>query len=143
MTLLERSQFMKIKTLLLVAILTLGFSSFSFGASGWLARGGDGSVTFAGTAPIPSLTIKPSANVFFSWDVLANGTTYSIGTIHTSGTFTYCTSSIDTNIYRMPNASNANGTTSQTAYTGTAALCPNAPVNTTTPPDWTGWTASK
>jgi hypothetical protein len=138
---------MKFKIVLLVAILTLGVSSISFGASAWVARQTDGSVRFTGTSPIPNLDIKPSANVFFAWDVLSNGTTYSIGTIHTSGTFTYATSSIDTNIYRMPNDdsshSNANATTSLTAYTGTAHLPPNAPADIATSPDWAGWTASK
>ena len=138
---------MKFKVLLFAAILTLGVSSISFGAAAWVDRGTDGSVTFTGTSPIPSLTIKPSANVFFSWDVLSNGTTYSIGTIHTSGTFTYATSSVDTNIYRWsndaPTYSNANATTSLTAYTGTAHKCPDAPADINSFPVWTGWTASK
>jgi len=138
---------MKFKILVLTAILTLGVSSISFGAAAWVARQTDGTVRLTGTSPIPNLDLKPSANVFFSWDVLANGTTYSIGTIHTSGTFTYATSSVDTNIYRMPNDtashSNANATTSLTAYTGTAYLCPNAPADVSTPATWTGWTASK
>lgn len=134
---------MKFKIFALAAILTLGVSSVSFAASAWVARGDDGSVTFTGTAPVPSLTIKPSANVFFGFDVLTNGTTYSIGTIHTSGTFTYATSSTDTNIYRYANASNANATDSLTTYTGSAQLPPDAPTDVTSSAVWTGWTASK
>jgi hypothetical protein len=138
---------MKFKILFLTVILSLGVSSVSFGATAWVARQTDGTVRLTGVAPVPNLDLKPSANVFFCWDVLSNGTTYSIGTIHTSGTFTYATSSVDTNIYRMPNDvaahSNANATTSLTVYTGTAWLAPNAPVDVNTPAVWTGWTASK
>jgi hypothetical protein len=138
---------MKFKIMLLAAILTLGISSVSFGGANWVDRGADGSVSFTSASNSIPLIMKPSANVFFSWDVLANGTTYSIGTIHTSGTFTYATSSVDTNIYRWsndaPTYSNANAGTSLTAYTGTAHKCPDAPADTNTSPVWTGWTASK
>lgn len=138
---------MKFKILSLLTILSLTITSISFAATAWVDRQTDGTVRLTGTSPIPHLDLKPSANVFFCWDVLANGTTYSIGTIHTSGTFTYATSSVDTNIYRMPNDdathSNANATTSLTAYTGTAYKAPNAPADVNTPAVWTGWTASK
>jgi hypothetical protein len=140
---------MRFRILALAAILTLGVSSAAFASAGtaaWLDRGADGSVVIPGTSPVPSLTLKPSANVFFSWAVESGGTAYSIGTIHTSGTFTYATTSTDTNIYRWQNASNANAGTppSLTVYTGDAVKCPSSPATATGTISWiAGWTASK
>ena len=138
---------MKFRILALAAILTLAVSSVAFATAGtaaWLARGTDGSVVIPGTLPVPSLTLKPSANVFFSWAVESGGTAYSLGTLHTSGTFTYATTSTDTNIYRWANATNANATTSLTDYTGSGALCPSSPASATDVISWAaGWTASK
>lgn len=137
---------MKFRILALAAILSLGVSSLAFATAGtasFLARGTDGSVTIAGTSPVPSLILKPSANVFFSWAVESGGTAYSIGTLHTAGTFTYATSSTDTNIYRWQNTSNANNTSSLTTYGGSGVKCPSSPASATGTVDWTGWTASK
>lgn len=138
---------MKFRILALAAILTLGVSTVAFATAGtaaFLDRGTDGTVTIAGTSPVPSLTLKPSANVFFSWAKESGGTAYSIGTLHTSGSFTYATTSTDTNIYRYANASNANATSSLTVYTGAGAKCPSSPANATDVIAWgTGWTASK
>jgi len=137
---------MKYKILLLVAVLTLGITSNSFGAAaapGWLDRGTDGSVTFTGgTNGLPNLIVKPSANVFLAWGVETTGVAYVIGTIHTSGTFTYATTSTDTNIYRYANTSQTSS--SATTYDGSAQLPPSSPADATTAIAWgAGWTASK
>ena len=138
---------MRSKIIVLAAILSLASSSVAFGAAGaaaWLERADDGSVVIPGTAPTPSLTIKPSANVFLGWAVETGGTAYTLGTLHTSGTFTYATTSTDTNIYRWQNSTNANATTSLTVYTGTAKLPPASPIDATNVIAWeAGWTASK
>lgn len=137
---------MKFKVALTVAILSLGFAANSFSAVGtaaWLERGTDGSVVIPGTDPRPDLTLKPSANVFISWAVDSTGVAYSIGALHTSGTFTYATSSTDTNIYRYANSDQAS--TSLTQYSNTtAAKCPSSPDGATGLISWgAGWTASK
>lgn len=137
---------MKSKVIAVTAIVSLALSSFAFGAAqdaDWLDRSDDGSVTIAASVS-PTLTIKPSANVFFGWGVETAGTAYSIGTIHTSGTFTYATTSTDTNIYRFENETNANPSTDLKVYTGTAQLPPASPDSATDVIAWgAGWTASK
>jgi hypothetical protein len=135
------------KILLLAVVLTLGISANSFGSAGtagWKDRQPDGSVKIpGGTNSLPDLTLKPSANVFFSWAVDTTGVAYSIGTLHTSGTFTYATTSTDTNIYRWANTDQSS--TSLTAYSNTTAKkCPDSPANATEAIAWeAGWTASK
>lgn len=137
---------MKFKVLVFAALLTLGISAVSYAAVGttaWRPRATDGSVTIPTTvAGLPALTIKPSANVFMAWGVETTGVSYTIGTIHTSGTFTYATSSTETNIYRFSNASQAS--TSNTTYSGSAQLPPDSPLGATGLVTWgAGWTASK
>ena len=136
---------MKYIVLTLATVLVLGYAASSFataGATDWLDRQEDGSVIIPGTDPRPALNVKPSANVFFAWGVETTGVSYTIGTIHTSGTFTYATSSTDTNIYRFANAAQAS--TSLTAYDGAAQLPPSSPEGATGQVVWgEGWTASK
>ena len=138
---------MKFKVAILAAVLTLGFAGSAFSAVGnaaWLDRQADGTVIIPGNPPArPNLNLKPSANVFFSWAVETTGVAYSIGALHTSGTFTYATSSTDTNIYRWANSDQSS--TSQTVYSNTnAAKCPASPNGATGLITWVaGWTASK
>jgi len=139
---------MKKKALILAALFTLTCAANSFAAAvgfTWLSEGttadpGGGSQTMAVTDPVPALTFKPSAGVVVGYSSHASGATYSLGTYHMTGTFTYATTSTDTNFYRYPNASNA---TQDDVQKG-----PDAPADASTEYDWTSvagvaWTASK
>lgn len=132
---------MKNKIVLLAAVLSLGFaanvfaasaSSASGSASGWVTAT-SGSINFglkSGTPATPLLTLKPSANVVLYYTVYGTNTAYVAGSYHTSGSFAYGTSSVDTNIFR-------------TGYTaGTDPTVP-AYVAATNSVDWAGWTAAK
>lgn len=140
---------MKKKVLILAAVLTLGCAANSFAAAvafTWLSAGtatdnGGGNQDMAVTSPVPQLTFKPSAGVVVGYSSHANGLSYSLGTYHTTGTFTYATTSTDTNIYRYPNGT-GNGVQSA------VQKGPDAPATATTQYDWTSvagvaWTASK
>lgn len=137
---------MKNKVLLLAAVLTLGCAANSYAAAQaftWLATvgGGDQAVVPI-TAPNATLTFKPSAGVIMGYSSQATGQSYSLGSYHTSGTFTYATTSTDTNIYRYPNTG-GNGIAQASIQKG-----PAAPATATTQYDWTSaagvaWTASK
>ncbi len=139
---------MKRKALLLATVLTLSWAANSFAAAvafTWLSAGtsaapGGGNQSPAVTAPVPTLTFHPSAGVVIGYSSHATGVSYSIGTYHMSGVFTYATTSTDTNIYRYPNASNATQSGVQKG--------PDAPSSATAQYDWTNcagvaWTASK
>lgn len=139
---------MKKKVLLFAALLTLSCAANSFAAAvdfTWLSAGtstdnGGGNQTMAVTAPVPELVFKPSAGVVMGYSSHVSGATYALGSYHTTGTFTYATTSTDTNIYRYPNASNSVQADVQKG--------PNAPTDATTQYDWTtvagvAWTASK
>lgn len=138
---------MKKMVFLLAALSTLAISVnvFAFGeTASWLTRDAGGNVTIPNTSPRQPLILKPSANVFFAWGVDASGAAYSIGTVHTSGTFVYATSSVDTNIYRMPVTSNDMSVAGTGPFTLTLATVPPAvPPSTTVGATWTGWTAAK
>jgi len=140
---------MKKKILIVAAILTLSCAANSFAAAvafTWLSAGtstdnGGGDQTMAVTDPVPALTFKPSAGVVIGYSSHASGATYSLGTYHTTGTFTYATTSTDTNIYRYPSASG-------NATQANVQKGPNAPATASTQYDWTNaagvaWTASK
>lgn len=103
-------------------------------ASGWVSQDASGQIKLgvgSGTPPTPILTVKPSANVVLYYTVNATGTAYVSGSYHTSGSFAYGTSSLDTNIYR-------------TGYTtGTDPTMPTVADSATGAIDWTGWTAAK
>lgn len=145
---------MKNKIKILAAVLTLGFAVNSFAATvsptvTWLSAGtttdnGGGTQTITGTAPAPNLAIKPSAGVVVGYAVTANGPTYTLATYHTSGTFAYATTSVDTNLYRKENTA-AGGNATQANVT--ALNVPDAPadVNVNMGPIWVAgaWTASK
>lgn len=129
-----------------LSILAISVNVFAFGESAaWLTRDAGGNVTIPTTTPRQPLILKPSANVFFSWGVDVAGAAYTIGTVHTSGTFVYATSSVDTNIYRMPVTSNDMSVTTTAPFTLTltAVTVPAVPLSTTTGGIWTGWTAAK
>jgi hypothetical protein len=139
---------MKKMVFLLAALSTLAISVNAFAfteATAWLTRDAGGNVAIPHTDPRQPLNLKPSANVFFAWGVDVGGAAYSIGTVHTSGTFVYATSSVDTNIYRMPVTSNDMSVTTTAPFTLTltAVTVPAVPPSTTVGATWTGWTAAK
>jgi hypothetical protein len=143
---------MKNKILILTAVLSLSCASISFAftatptvafiSAGTTTDNGGGTQTITGTAPAPSISFKPSSGVVIGYAATANGPTYTLSTYHTTGTFVYATSSVDTNIYRKENAA---GNASQTNVT--ALGVPAAPATTSTDmgPTWVAgaWTASK
>ena len=137
---------MKNKILILAAILTLGVSANAFAAAGtmaWLTKAVDGSFAFPVTTSIQPLSVKPSANVWVGYGFETTGVAYGLATLHTSGTFTYATTSTDTNIYRMANTSQTFAATTG-AYGGTGANCPATPSDAISGIAWgAGWTASK
>lgn len=136
---------MKKTILLLTALLILSFSVNTFAATpGWQNRDAAGAITIPVTGTRLPFSLKPSANVFFAWGVDAAGLTYTVASLHTSGSFIYATSSVDTNIYRMPFTStqvvpNADGLTAPTV----SIAIPDTPVSPTVGAVWTGWTAAK
>ena len=135
---------MKNKVLILAALLTLSCATNSFAAFDWLSKTapvGGGTQDFPKTGTNLLLQVKPSANVVMGYDVTTTGVSYSLGSYHVSGTFTYATSSTDTNIFRFPTA--GGNATQSTVQKG-----PAAPATATTAIDWTSaagvaWTASK
>lgn len=132
---------MKKIVVLLVAVLTLGISVNSFAAAAFLPLAG-GQVTLPTTDATkrPALVLKPSANVYFAWEVNA-GISYAIITTHLSGSFLYGTSSGDTNIFRLPSVATVSGDTVTVAISGGAL--PAAPTGPGAAAIWTGWTAAK
>lgn len=137
---------MKNRILLFAAVLSLGISSNVFAAAGtmtWLTKAADGSFAFPVTTSIQPLSVKPSANVWVGYGFETTGVAYGLATLHTSGTFTYATTSTDTNIYRKANASQTVAITTG-AYNGSGANCPATPADATSGISWpAGWTASK
>jgi len=137
---------MKNIVVILAAVLTLGISVNSYAAAratGWLTNVG-GTVTIAGTSPVASLDVKPSANVYLGWGVDASGTAYVLTSTHSTGSFVYGTSSGDTNIFRLPTTNTValSGSTGTITATIVGGALPAVPaVNTAA--DWTGWTAAK
>lgn len=134
---------MKKITILLTVMLTLSTAANSFAAFAWLSSADPPASTqiYTATAPNPDLTLKPSANVYIGYDAGANGVSYTLGSYHKSGTFTYCTSSTDTNIFRF-NTTGGNGTQANVQE------CPDAPATATTEINWdnaagVAWTATK
>lgn len=124
---------MKNKVILLAAVLTLTCSANAFAAFAWITTttAGDSVIPVTGTRP--ALNIKPSANVSLGYDTIALGASYSVGTNHATGTFTYATTSTDTNIYRFLNT-----------LQSSPQVGPDAPASATAQVAWgAGWTASK
>lgn len=138
---------MKVKIIILAAVLTLGISVNAFAAAGaaaWLARTADGSFAFPTTNSSVVFSVKPSANVWFAYGPETTGVAYVLGTLHTSGTFTYATTSTDTNIYRFENQTQSTSITGAGTYDGDGELPPNSPADATALISWgAGWTASK
>jgi len=126
------------KVLLLAATLIIAYSSNSFaGNSSWLSPQANGTWSLGTTVVLTG--IKPSANVILGYgsttatvNSVTTGIAYALGTYHTSGTFSYATSSGDTNIFRFPQKSD-----------NTFQVPPASPTTATAGSDWTGWTASK
>jgi len=138
---------MKSKVLVIAAVLTLCFSANAFAAAAaatWLARNADGSFSWTVTNTITPFSVKPSANVWIAYGSETTGVAYSLGTLHTSGTFTYATTSTDTNIYRFANTVQTSATQGAGTYGGSGQLPPNSPADATNAIAWgAGWTASK
>lgn len=116
---------MKKMVLLIAAVLTLGVSANSFAA--WLTT-----TTDLGCSTLNLTNLKPSANVVLGYKPGGSGVAYTVGTYHSSGSFSYATSSGDTNVFRMPFTSGATPTEPPTAPTTAGAGA-----------DWTAWTAAK
>ena len=138
---------MKFKIIILAAVLTVGFSANAFAAAAaatWLTRSADGSFAFPTTTSITVFTVKPSANVWIAYGPETTGVAYTLGTLHSSGTFTYASTSTDTNIYRFKNDTQSSATVGAGTYGGAGQLPPNSPPDATSAIAWTaGWTASK
>jgi len=138
---------MKKNVLKLAAVLTLGISVNSYAAAlapAWI-HNVNGTVTIPITTATIPMVLKPSANIFLGYGNDAAGTAYVLLSTHATGTFTYGTSSGDTNIFRLPSA---------TTYTGTqgADMAPTVTLSGGSIPavpaintgaTWTGWTAAK
>jgi hypothetical protein len=137
---------MKNKVLLLAAVITLGISANAFATAGtptWLTKAADGSFAFPVGTTITPLTVKPSANVWISYAVETTGAAYSLATLHSTGTFTYSTTSTDTNIYRFANTSQSCALTTG-AYNGAGQAALSSPPDAVSTISWgAGWTASK
>jgi hypothetical protein len=130
---------MKIKVLILAAVLTLTCSANAFAAFAWIANvSGECIIPVTGTRP--ALNIKPSANVTLGYDTVAgSGISYSLGSFHSTGTRSFGSSSTDTNLYYFDNAAAGIANT-----INTATPVPDAPTTATTQIAWgAGWTASK
>lgn len=129
------------KILLTAAVIVMAYSTSVFAAaSSWITAGADGTYSLGTTANHQLLGIKPSANVRLGYgsttqtiNTVTTGIAYCLGTYHTSGTFTYATSSGDTNIFRYP----------KNEANNTFTAPPDAPTTATAGATWTGWTASK
>lgn len=132
---------MKINSLLYAAVLILVFAvnsmatpsvSTTGAVSGWQSADTGGVIKLgigSGTPATPRLDLKPSANVAIYYTVYNTNTGYTAASFHTSGSFAYATSSIDTNIFR-------------TGYT--VGTDPTIPAMTAAPAvSWTNWTAAK
>ncbi len=137
---------MKRKIMLLSAVLTLGVSANVFAAAGtmaWLSKAADGSFAFPVTNSVQPLSVKPSANVWVGYGPETTGVAYGLATLHTSGSFTYATTSTDTNIYRYANATQTYATNTG-VYGGSGVNCPATPADASSAISWgAGWTASK
>ena len=124
---------MKNKVILLAAVLSLTCSANAFAAFAWITTSASGDSAIPKTGTRQALSIKPSANVSLGYDTIALGASYSIGSYHATGTFTYATTSTDTNIYRYLNTAQSS-----------AQVGPDAPATATSMVSWgAGWTASK
>lgn len=129
---------MKNKVLLIAAILMLGASANSFAgysSTTWSTAETTGTWSLGSTLPLTG--IKPSANVILGYLAATSGTpavgiSYTVGTYHASGSFSYGTSSGDTNLYRMPQKADAS-----------FEFIPAAPTTAGAGATWTGWTAAK
>lgn len=137
---------MKNKIIFLAAVLTLGVSANVFAAAGtmgWLTKAADGSFAFTVTNSVQPISVKPSANVWLGYGPETTGSAYGLAALHSSGTFTYATTSTDTNIYRYANAVQTTALTTG-AYDGAGINCPATPSSATASIAWgAGWTASK
>ena len=127
------------KILAIAAVLSLGATaSYALNDLAWTAPA-SGAFTLGGVATGTSaLTVKPSANVYMAYMGGASptaGTTYSLGTFHTSGSKLFGSSSVETNIFYYDKG----------AAIGASNPDPKIPTATSiaTGAFTAGWTASK
>jgi len=130
------------KLLAIAALLTLSASAvYGLNDLAWTAPTSGAFVLGAGsgTPATPLLTIKPSANVYMAYKGGANptaGTTYSLGTFHTSGSKLFGSSSVETNIFYYDKGVAIGATTDVTpAIPDSTSIAAGAFA--------AGWTASK
>jgi len=82
-----------------------------------------GSNTWGSTVTV---TFTPSNNVYIDYSNGTNGISYTAGSYHQTGSRTFATSSGDTKIYYQD---------------GTGKNIPNAPADSSSSADFSGWTA--
>lgn len=140
------------KILILTAVLSLACAANSFALTApWLAEGttadpGGGTQTIVVTGQAPAASFKPSSGVVIGYAAQTNGVAYTEGAYHTSGTFVYGTSSVDTTIYRKEVTGDGGNSIQANVI---AAGLPPAPADANAGPAmgalWTegAWTASK
>lgn len=128
------------KIIMIAALLTVGTSAaYAINDLAWTAPI-SGAFTLGGVATgTASLAVKPSANVYLAYQGGASptaGTTYSLGTFHTSGSKLFGSSSVETNIFYFDKGVAIGATTSVTPAIPT-------PTSIAVGAFAAGWTASK
>lgn len=135
---------MKLKVLALIAAFGLLAAGIAVAGNGvgtsWVAQDTAGQIIYpSNTTNGPLITFKPSANVHMAYDC-SNGTTYTVGSYHSSGTKVYGTSSGDAKIY-MYDTGAAIG---DPAVSGLVTIPAASTVTETGSDGWTaGWSAIK
>lgn len=128
------------KMIMIAALLTVSTSAaYAINDLAWTAPI-SGAFTLGGVATgTASLAVKPSANVYLAYQGGASptaGTTYSLGTFHTSGSKLFGSSSVETNIFYYDKGVAIGATTSVTPAIPT-------PTSIAVGAFAAGWTASK
>ena len=128
------------KILAIVAVLSLSSTAaYAINNLTWTAPT-SGAFTLGGVATgTASLVVKPSANVYMAYQGGATptaGTTYSLGTFHTSGSKLFGSSSVETNIFYYDKGVAIGASTTVTPAIPT-------PTSIATGAFAAGWTASK
>jgi len=128
------------KIIMIAALLTLSTSAaYAINNLTWTAPTSSAFTLGAATASTPLLVVKPSANVYMAYmggAAPTAGTTYSLGTFHTSGSKLFGSSSVETNIFYYDKAVAIGATT-----TVTPAI--PSPTSIAVGAFAAGWTASK
>lgn len=107
----------------------------------WTKQNASGAIDLGSGTPTtnPTLSLKPSANVFMAYNADAAGVGFSVGSYHGQGSRAFATSSVDTNIYYKDfTGGTAPGVTTATDQNQIPAVA-DAMAGT----GFSGWTASK